>query len=290
MRTHTRELRTTLEHDGLSIEGKSIAGNETYFRVRELGIALDIGRCPDFLVGVRDVFITHAHVDHALGIPFHAAQRKLQKLSPSRIHVPAESMSGFQALVRAHEALQQTKYHLELVGVSVGDELELRRDAVVRAHGATHSIPARAWEVLERRETLRAELAGLEGAEIRNRREAGEKVTDQRLMSRLFYTGDTDRLILERGGALFESRILMIECSFTADGDQDRAAQYRHIHLDDLFEFSDQFENEVICLTHFSLRDRPREIVERVARRCPARLRDRLRFAFPEPYDRLGRI
>lgn len=287
MRTHTRELRTALHHDGLTIEGKSVAGNETYFRVRELGIALDVGRCPDFLVGIPNLFVTHAHVDHALGIPFHAAQRKLQQLPPSRVYVPAESADGFRSLISAHEGLQQTQYQIEILGVSPGEEIEVRRDTIVRAHDATHTIPARAWEVLEGRETLRAELVGLEGTEIRDRRQAGEDVTERKLVSRLFYTGDTDRMILERGGAIFRTKILMIECSFTSDGDQDRAEKYRHIHLDDILEFAGQYENELIWLTHFSLRDRPAEIVARIARRCPAILRDRLRFALPEPLDRL---
>lgn len=283
MRTHTRDLRTVVEHDGLTIEGKSIAGNETYFRVKELKIALDIGRSPDFLVGIRDVFVTHAHVDHALGIPFHAAQRKLQKLPPSRIHVPSESLEGFRSLIRAHEDLQTTHYRIELVGVGVGEDVGISKRVVVRGHEATHSIPARAWEVIERRETLRAELRELEGSEIRARRDAGERITDPVEISRLFYTGDTDRQILERGGVIFASKVLMIECTFTAEDDRERAAEYRHIHLDDIFEFAERYENEIIFLTHFSLRDRPREIVDRIDKRCPAILRDRLRLAFPPP-------
>ena len=287
MRAHSRELKTSLRHDGLTIEGKSIAGNETYFRIRELGIALDVGRCPDFLVGVRDLFVSHAHVDHSLGIPFHAAQRKLQQLPPSRVHVPAEALDDYRALIAAHEALQRTEYRIELNGMAPGDEVGLRRDTIVRAHDATHSVPARAWEVLEIRETLRPDLVGMAGTEIRDRRLGGEDVSERRLISRVYYTGDTDRVILERGGAVFAAKILIIECSFTAAEDKGRAATYRHIHLDDIFEFADRFENELIWLTHFSLRDRPEEIVELIDRRCPGHLRERLRFAFPEPLDRL---
>lgn len=287
MRSHTRELNAVLEHDGWTIEGKSVAGNETYFRVRELGIALDVGRCPDFLIGIRDLFVTHAHVDHALGIPFHAAQRKLQKLPPPRVHVPSESVKAFRNLIAAHEVLQQTEYRIELVGVAAGEEVAIRRDMKIRAHESTHSIPARAWEVLEIRETLRADLRSLEGHEIRDLRRSGEEVTDTLRISRLFYTGDTDRKILELGGAVFGSTILMIECTFTSEDDLDRAAQYRHIHLDDIFEFSGQFENEIVWLTHFSQRDRPEETVNRIRRRCPPVLSDRLRFAFPPPLDRL---
>ncbi|MDX1584043.1 MAG: MBL fold metallo-hydrolase [Thermoanaerobaculia bacterium] len=286
-RSHTKQLSSRLRHDGLTIEGKSIAGNETYFRVKELGLALDVGRCPDFLVGIRNLFITHAHVDHALGVPFHAAQRKLQQLPPSRIHVPSEALDDFRSLIDAYERLQQTEYRLDLIGMSSGDEKKIRRDTVVRAHDATHSIPARAWEIIEIRETLRRELRGLENEEIRDRRLAGEEISETKRISRVFYTGDTDRRILESGGAIFRSKILIIECSFTSADDLERASRYRHIHLDDIFEFADQFGNERVWLTHFSLRDRPEEIVERIDRRCPVALRNRIRFAFPPPLDRL---
>src|SRR5438128_11928758 len=73
------------------IEGRSRAGHETYFRIRELGVALDIGRCPDVIVPMDHVFITHAHLDHSAGIPFYAAQRKLQRLEVGTIYVPEES-------------------------------------------------------------------------------------------------------------------------------------------------------------------------------------------------------
>ena len=67
-----------------TIEGRSRAGHETYFRVRELGAVLDIGRCPDMAIGMPNIFITHAHLDHALGIPFYAGQRHLQRISGGR--------------------------------------------------------------------------------------------------------------------------------------------------------------------------------------------------------------
>jgi ribonuclease Z len=286
MRAHSSDLTTRLEHDRLSIEGKSIAGNETYFRIREIGIALDIGRCPDFLVPVSHVFVTHAHLDHSLGIPYYWAQRKLQKLDSGRIYVPAETVEDYRNLISVYERLQNTTYQSDIAGMRAGDEAQVGRGLFVRAHEASHSIPARAWEVLERRGRLRVKFRQLPPEEIRRRRLAGEDLIEDREISRVFYTGDTDRRILERGGALFESKILMIECSFTAEGDESRAAEYAHIHLEDLLEFSGDFQNEIVFLTHFSLRDRPDEIVDRIRRRFPSHLRERVRLAFPEPWDR----
>ena len=107
----------------------------------------------------------------------------------------------------------------------------------------------------------------------------------------LFYTGDTDRGILEQSdaqnGELFKSEVLMIECSFIITGHEDRAARYRHIHFDDIAAFADRFENETIVLTHFSRRYSQSQIHDEIRRRCPSVLRERIRLALPEPYQRL---
>ncbi len=285
--SRSRELPVSIAASGFTIEGKSIAGNESWFRVGELGLALDIGRCPDLLVPTPHVLITHAHLDHSLGIPFYAAQRKLQSLPAGTICLPAENVELTRELIRVHERLQGSRYDLQLLGFTAGESFSPRRDLRVRAHDATHTIPARAWEVLELRRKLRPEYRDSEGEEIRRIRASGVSVTDEEEASLLFYTGDTDREIFDRSPALFGSRVLIIECSFVQPDDRDRADRYRHIHADDLWARAEQFENELILLTHFSLRDSPEQTRGMISARCPEVLRDRIRLAFPAPHDRL---
>ena len=54
--------------------------------------------------------------------------------------------------------------------------------------------------------------------------------------------------------------MLLLECSFLLPEDRDRAREYAHIHLDDILERAERFENEAIVLTHFSQRYTPDEI------------------------------
>ena len=51
--------------------------------------------------------------------------------------------------------------------------------------------------------------------------------------------------------------------------------------------FAERFENQLMVLTHFSRRYGRAEIRDEIARRCPAVLRDRLRLALPEPFQRV---
>lgn len=274
----SRSATVRLEAPRFTIEGSSRAGVESWYRVKELGLAMDLGRCPDNLVGVPRILLTHAHVDHAAGVPYYAAQRKLQKLDPGTVYVPAASLDGFRDLIAAHERLENTTYQLDLVGIAPGEVVELRKDLAVRAHAASHPIPSNAYEFLERRNRLRPELRGLPPEEIERRRARGEIVSEPVESSILFYTGDTDRRIFETCDALFRAEVLLIECSFTWDEDRDRAHKYAHIHLGDLAEVAERFENKLVVLTHFSLRDSREEIEREVRARLPEALLERVRF------------
>jgi ribonuclease Z len=275
----------TLTTDHFTIEGRSRAGHETYFRIRDLGVVLDIGRCPDLAVGVPNIFVTHAHLDHAVGIPFYAGQRHLHRLSGGRVFVPAEAAEGFREILRIHARLANTKFEeIEIIGVAPGDVVRLGRTHEVRVHASTHRVATNAYEIVEVRHRLRDGFEGLAQEEIHRRR---AEVIEEYRQPMLFYTGDTDRGILESNDAIYRSEVLMIECSFIMDGHQDSAAKYRHIHFDDIADFADRFENRVVILTHFSRRYGRSEIQQEIARRCPAALRPRLRLALPQPYQRV---
>lgn len=269
------------------IEGASRAGHETWFRVRELGVALDMGRCPDAVIPMAHVFVTHAHLDHAAGVAFYAAQRKLQGMDVGTVYVPAESRDGFEELLAVQRKLTGSTLPLDIIGLAEGEEVRVGRNLLVRAHAATHRVAARAYELIDVRHHLREELFGRTTEEIGRLRRDGVQVDEPYSRSLLFYTGDTDRGILEQNEAIFKSEVLMIECSFVRDGHQDRAAQYRHMHIDDIADFAGRFENEHIVLTHFSRRYSRDDIRDLVRRRLPVSLHDRIRLALPEPWQRL---
>jgi ribonuclease Z len=270
-----------------TLEGRSRAGHETYFRIRELGVAFDIGRCPDMIVSMPHVFVTHAHLDHAAGIPFYGGQRHLQKLGQGTIHVPSETADDVRELMAVQARLTGAMLDVSIVGVAVGEEVPVGRRHLVRGHAATHRVAARAYELIERRHHLRDELAGTSSETIAQLRREGVAIDEEYRRSILFYTGDTDRGLLEANDAIYRAEVLLIECSFILDGHQDRAATYRHIHIDDIADFADRFENELIVLTHFSRRYSHEEIQRGVKRRLPVSLHERVRLALPEPWQRI---
>ena len=73
----------------LTIEGSSTAGEETWFRIHPPGLAFDVGRGATQLAGSGDLFVSHGHLDHALGVPFVLSLRSVQQLGTTRIYCPA---------------------------------------------------------------------------------------------------------------------------------------------------------------------------------------------------------
>jgi ribonuclease Z len=274
-------LRTT----HFTLEGRSRAGHETWFRIRDLDLALDVGRGPDAVVSMEHAFISHAHLDHFTGLPFYAGQRLLQGLSGGTAYVPAEAAEDVRALLAMHAKLSGTRFETEIVGMDEGDSVQIHRNHVVRAWRAAHRVAARGYEVIERRHHLLSDFIGVEPNELAALRRGGTQLEETTEHSLLFYTGDTDRGILETCPALFKSEVLLIECSFLADGHQDRAAKYRHIHIDDIADFAGKFENELIVLTHFSRRYSREQIRDHARKRLPHAIRERVRLALPDPFQ-----
>jgi ribonuclease Z len=106
-------------------------------------------------------------------------------------------------------------------------------------------------------------------------RVAGRQVSHREEIPLLAYPGDCGPEIFDAAPELFRARVLLIECSFVAPDDRDRAREYAHIHLDDIIERASLFQNEAIVLTHFSLRNRPAEILEALDR-LPESIADRV--------------
>lgn len=267
----------SLTHKGLSIEGYSRAAVQSYWRIPELKLGFDLGGSPWTFLGTSSWFVTHAHLDHLAAIPVFVARRRMMKMEPPTIYLPAEVVDNVHRLLLAWQRLDRGRMVCELIGVKPGDVVELSREHVVTAFQTKHTVPSVGYVVWDRRKKLRPDLVGLPQNEIRDRRLAGEEVTHEVRVPLVCYTGDTAPAGLDNDPAVYEAQVLITEMTFyRPEHRKEKIHKFGHTHLDDIIERADRFRNELIVLTHFSTRYHEKQIRAAVEQRLPEKLRERV--------------
>jgi ribonuclease Z len=267
--------RVCLNASGIAIEGVSIAGRESFYKLPGFRALLDFGRAPEDTVSYATVCLTHGHLDHAAGLAHHASRRRLERLPAARVFAPEEAVPDLEAWLAFSQRLENVDYGLHLTPVRPGRSVMLRNDLELKVLPGRHRVPTVGYLFSEIKRKLRDEFLGLPGEEIAAMRSKGVEVTRREETPLLAYPGDCGPAIFEAAPVLFQARVLLIECSFLKPEDRDRARDYEHLHLQDFLERAALFQNEVIVLTHFSQRDRVAEIREAL-RALPATLARRV--------------
>ena len=167
----------SLQHGGLTIEGYSHAAVQSYWRIPELKIGFDLGAQPWDFMGTPTWLVTHTHLDHVAALPVYVARRRMMKMEPPVLYVPAEAVEDIRRLLLLMQRLDRGRMVCELHGLKPGDEVELSREHVVTAFPTTHTIPSLGYLVWERRNKLKEEYQGLPGEQIRDLRLSGVAVT-----------------------------------------------------------------------------------------------------------------
>lgn len=268
-------MRLTLA--GIEVDAISEAGVQTCIQLPGMGIAFDIGRCPLSAVARDTVLITHTHMDHIGGIVYHASLRELRGMRPAKYVLSPGSVSDVEALFAAFSRLTREEIPYRIVPLGVGESLSLARGVSVTPFRSYHRLPCQGYAVKRRKKKLLPEYAGLPGPEIGRLYREGVTIEEHIETLEVAFTGDTTIEVVEREEAVRKARLLVMEVTFLGEKvSVKKARSLGHIHLDEVAERADLFENEAILLTHFSARYERDEILEALDKRLPLRLRERV--------------
>jgi ribonuclease Z len=266
-----------LTFNGMTIEGFSRAAMQTYWRIPELKLGFDLGGQPWSFMGTPQWFVSHTHMDHLLALPAYVARRRMMKMEPPTIYLPAHAVSRVRQLLDIFTRLDHGHLPCELVGVKPGEEYEISREHVVSVVRTDHSIPSVGYVVWERRKRLKPEYQSLTEMEIRQLALSGLQVSAEVRSPRVAYLGDSTPSGLDDNPVMYEADILIMEVSFVARRHRTEKIHRRgHIHLDDILERQNRFRNGLVIASHFSTRCTDREINRIVHKRLPGMLEERL--------------
>jgi ribonuclease Z len=247
------------------------------------------------LVELEEVFITHFHADHVLGLPGMLKTFSLrQRERPLTVYGPR----GLRALFRALQPIVgRVTFDVELVELEPNDELH--RDGYrIAAYATDHGVTALGYALVEETrpgvfDPERARQLGVSPGPDFGRLQEGETVngvTPEQVMGeprrgrRVVLAGDTAPCEMTRLVA-FEADLLVHEATFL-DEEADRAAETRHSTARAAAELAAAAGVNMLALTHISprygakeVRDEARTVFENTV---VPRDFDRIEVPFPE--------
>jgi len=220
------------------------------------------------LVELREVFISHFHADHYLGLPgmlktFALRGREL----PLTVYGPRGLKDLFSTLRRVFGRLP---YALELVELRPGDVLE-RGEYNLVTFAVAHAVESMGFALVEhprpgRFDVAAADALGVPSGPERGLLQAGESVqlADGRVVTpdevlgaprpgrRVVLSGDTatSPLVLEASRG---AEVLVHEATFL-DEERERAAETAHATALEVAELAREAEVGLLALTHLSNR------------------------------------
>lgn len=268
---------------GTDVRVISVGGLETCIEVPDWKLCLDIGRCPPSAVRLPSVFFTHAHCDHMGGIAHHMALRDLWNLKAPHYIVPKENHEAFLDLVDAWRRLDKAELPCTVTPISPGDRIEMGVNRYVEAFRAVHRVPTLGYALVSQKRRLLPRLKKKSGQEIARLRKQGEQVERVEETVELAFCGDTCIDVIHNEPMVRKARALILEVTFMDDRvSVEKARRTGHVHLDEIIENAEYFENEVLLFTHFSSRYRGKDIQRILAERLPDCLKDRVIPCLPD--------
>lgn len=271
-------MLTEVKAAGYTVQGVSVGGVYTSLRIKELGVMLDVGIAPRAFANSNHICLSHGHADHIGALVTSLGIRGLHgsKKGP-KVYMPAEIEETVLSQLALASRLQRFDLTINPVAMAPGSEACIHNDLFVQAFRTHHPVPALGYQFVRRVEKLRPEFHGLPGSEIRDRRIRGEVLVDKVDRLEVAYATDTLCRVLDTAPELRSSRLLILECTFL-DGRKSLADSHKgcHIHLDELIQRADDFENDAIVLMHFSQLYSPREVHEILERRLPDTLKEKV--------------
>jgi ribonuclease Z len=251
------------------------------------------------LVDLDDVFITHFHADHVLGLPGMLKTYGLQgRERPLNVYGPPGLRQLFKVLA---PLIGKPGFDVRTIELESGEDLE-RDGYVMAAFSVKHRVPAHGYALVEddrpgRFDEARAIQLGVTPGPDFGRLQRGQAVAgangevkpdrvlgESRLGRKLVFSGDTAPCDMTRGEA-HGADLLVHEATFMHE-DLDRARETGHSTARQAAMLAADADVALLALTHVStrypvgpLRDEAREEFERT---IVPRDFDRVEIPFPE--------
>jgi len=266
----------------LRLTGYSLAGISTSIGFPEADVLFDVAQGLPYQTPFNTILLTHAHMDHASGLPYLISQKSMQSRPKPLVIMPKEAIDPLKRIMSIWHEIDQFEYAFEFKAVAQGENIPLKGDFFARSFPTFHRVPSQGYTIFKTKRRLRPEFSGRTPHELGALRKAGEILEETLEENLISYTGDTRIEFLESDQAR-KSKLLFMEVTYwDSKKSVENAREWGHIHFDELLPRLDKIEAEKIVLIHASARHTTKAIRDIIEDRVPEHLKPKL-VLFPRP-------
>ncbi|GHV10665.1 MBL fold metallo-hydrolase [Fibrobacterales bacterium] len=282
---HNALRQVSLLQNRWTLSGFSISGLSTYFQIPELDICVDMGECPLSALSINHILLTHSHGDHSRCLMRHNSLRKMmQNPTPAIYYIPDPVYDLAHNMIKAEtlfEGVSEERFESpELVRVKPYEyfTLQERKDLDVLAFPVKHSIPAFGYTIFAKKKKLKKEYLNCGQEQIVALKKNGTEITDNIQEPLISFMGDCLGESLWEERHIWNSPVVVCECTFLDTDEEGMARKKGHTHIDHLARILSKVGScncEKLVLTHFSMKYSKKHIFEVISEKIPSEFREK---------------
>lgn len=289
-------LRQVRLHVGkVRLCGFSVSGLATYLQLPEHNFCVDMGECPISAIGIDHVFLTHAHGDHSRCLMRHHSLRRMMGVEkPSVYYISEELVPGAEEWIHAEasfEGVPESRFKLpKIIPVKAGEKqaLAYRKDLYIEAFNVRHAslgkhfLPAMGITLYNHKNKLKDEFLGLDSSKLIELRQKGTCITREVFDPLITFMGDSlgENLLDPNLQSVWDSEILVTECTFLDDEEEEMAQKKGHTHISAIAEalqkYGDTMKCKHVVLNHFSMKYSAEHILETLQKKIPEEFQEKI--------------
>ena len=269
-------------YKNLTIKTISIGGTESCYILPHFNIAFDTGRCPESLIDIDRLFLTHGHLDHAAGVPYYISQRSLKNKKEPIIYLPKKLKKPIIKICNQWNKIEGFKAKVTIEAIKTWQKIEIQQNYSVMALPTFHRIPSNGYVILNKTKKLKQEYTHLNPNEIAKLRNHNKNLFHHVEKPIFALSGDSKLEFVLNNPLAQEATVLFMECTYIDDKRTiEQTRLWGHTHLDEIIQNAHLFKNEKIVLIHFSQRYGPSYIRRILDKKLPSELKQRVEILYP---------